>query len=200
MDVVYTHKGSAFLNLRTRGQAGHASRPDLGDNAISKMLDVLAVIRTEFAAEFAVQHDAMLGRSTLSIGTIRGGTKTNVIPDECEASVDMRFVPAHFHPEIIARFRQRLTSVCPDLEVTATPAPPLRTDPSHPLIKRLTECGAALIGAPWFCDACYFAERGMPAIALGPGSIEQAHTKDEWIEVDELEQGVEFFGKFLSKL
>lgn len=200
LDVVHTHKGSAFFNLRTRGRAGHASRPDLGVNAVDKMLDVLAVVRTEFAAEFAAQQDPVLGTSTLSVGTIKGGTKTNVIPDLCEASVDMRFVPAHFQPEIIARFVARLRRVCPDVEVSATPAPPLHTDPAHPLIVKLGELGAKNVGAPWFCDACFFAERGMPAIALGPGTIEQAHTKDEFIAVADLERGVEFFGRFLHSL
>jgi acetylornithine deacetylase/succinyl-diaminopimelate desuccinylase-like protein len=200
LDVVYAHKGSAFFNITTRGRAGHASRPDLGDNAIDKMLDVLAVIRTEFAAEFAQQRDPLLGASTLSIGTIRGGTKTNVIPDECTASVDMRFVPAHYQPELIERFRRRLELVCADVEIAAIPAPPLYTDPAHPLIAQLGACGAKPIGAPWFCDACYFAERGMPAVALGPGSIEQAHTKDEWMAVADLEKGVEFFRDFLRRL
>lgn len=200
LDVVHTHKGSAFLNLRTSGRSGHASRPDLGDNAIDRMLAALGVIRTEFAAEFARQRDEVLGHSTLSIGTVRGGTKTNIIPDSCEASVDMRFVPGHFQPDIIDRFRKRLEHVCPGIEVNAIPAPPLFTDPAHPLIVKLGGCGAKPIGAPWFCDACYFAERGMAAVALGPGSIAQAHTRDEWIAVEDLENGVEFFGRFLDAL
>lgn len=200
LDVVHAHKGSAFFNLRTVGKAGHASRPELGSNAIDKMLDVLAVVRTEFAAEFAAQKDPVLGSSTLSIGTIRGGTKTNIIPDFCEASVDMRFIPAHYDTGLMDRYRERLQQVCPDVEVTATPAPPLYTDPTHPLILKLGECGAQPVGAPWFCDACFFAERGMPAIALGPGTILQAHTKDEYIAIADLEKGVEFFGKFLGKL
>jgi acetylornithine deacetylase/succinyl-diaminopimelate desuccinylase-like protein len=200
LDVVHTHKGSAFLFLRTHGRSAHASRPELGENAIAKMLDVLEVVRTEFAAEFATQCDPVLGSSTLSIGTIGGGSKTNIIPDSCEASVDMRFVPSHYRPGIIDEFRDRLRRVCPDVEARGTPAPPLYTDPSHPLIGKLAECGSKRVGAPWFCDACFFAERGMPAIALGPGSIAQAHTEDEWIAVDELQRGAEFFGKFLSKL
>jgi acetylornithine deacetylase/succinyl-diaminopimelate desuccinylase-like protein len=114
--------------------------------------------------------------------------------------VDLRFVPAHYRPTIVDEFRTRLRNICPDLEVQADPAPPLRTDLSHPLIARLGECGAKPIGAPWFCDACFFAERGMPAVALGPGSIEQAHTKDEWIAIADLEKGVEFFRSFLSRL
>jgi acetylornithine deacetylase/succinyl-diaminopimelate desuccinylase-like protein len=200
LEVVHAHKGSTFFNLRTTGRAGHASRPDPSSNAIDKMLDVLAVIRTEFAADFAGQHDPLLGSSTLSIGTIRGGTKTNIIPDFCEASVDMRFAPKHYQPDMIDRFRGRLQKVCPDVEVTAIPSPPLYTDPAHPLIAKLGECGAKPVGAPWLCDACFFAERGMAAVALGPGSIQQAHTKDEFISVEDLQRGVEFFGRFLSKL
>lgn len=200
LDVVYTHKGSAFLNLRTRGRSAHAARPELGENAIDKMLEVLAIVRTEFAAEFATRRDPVLGASTLSVGTIRGGAKTNIIPDRCEATVDLRFVPEHYRTGIIEELAARLRRVCPDLEAWAEPAPPLLTDPSHPLIGKLLDCGARLVGAPWFCDACFFAERGMPAIAIGPGSIAQAHTEDEWIAVAELERGVSFFSRFLASL
>jgi acetylornithine deacetylase/succinyl-diaminopimelate desuccinylase-like protein len=200
LDVVYTHKGCAFLNLRTRGRSAHAARPELGENAIDKMLEVLGMVRSEFAAEFATRSDPVLGNSTLSVGTIRGGSKTNIIPDQCEASVDMRFVPDHYHAGIIEELASRLRRVCPDLEAWAEPAPPLLTDPSHPLIGNLLECGARLVGAPWFCDACFFAERGMPAVAIGPGSIAQAHTEDEWIAVAELERGVTFFRNFLASL
>jgi acetylornithine deacetylase/succinyl-diaminopimelate desuccinylase-like protein len=200
LNVVHTHKGSAFLNLKTHGKAGHAARPELGENAIVKMLDVLQVVRTELAAEFAAQTHPVLGNSTLSIGTIQGGSKTNIIPDSCEVSVDMRFVPSHFQPGLISGLRRRLRDACPDVEVSADAAPPLYTDPSHPLIAKLCECGAKLVGAPWFCDACFFSEKGMPSIAIGPGSIAQAHTVDEYLAVEDLERGVEFFSRFLTAL
>ena len=200
LDVVHTHKGCAFLQLRTTGRAGHAARPELGENAIAKMLDVLAFVRGELAREFAAIHDPVLGSPTISIGTIRGGSKTNIIPDACEASVDMRFVPAQFAPGFVEKIIARLRAICPDLAVDLSPAPPLATDPAHPLIAKLGECGARPVGAPWFCDACFFAERGTPAVALGPGSIAQAHTRDEFIEVADLEEGVEFFTNFLGRL
>ena len=200
LDAVYTHKGSAFVNLRTRGRSAHGARPELGENAIAKMLDVLAFFRGEFAVECAAHTDPVLGRSTLSIGTIRGGSKTNIIPDSCEASVDWRIVPSQYRPGIIEDLAERLRSIVSDVEVAAVPAPPLHTDSTHPLMAKLGACGARPVGAPWFCDACFFAERGMPAIAMGPGSIEQAHTKDEWIAVAELERGVEFFRHFVASL
>jgi acetylornithine deacetylase/succinyl-diaminopimelate desuccinylase-like protein len=200
LDAVHTHKGSAFVNLRTRGRSAHGSRPEIGENAVDKMLDLLAWFRGDFAVECARHTDPVLGSSTLSIGTIRGGSKTNIIPDFCEASIDWRIVPSQYHPRIIEDLTGALQRICADVEVDAIPAPPLYTDPSHPMIRKLAQCGAKPIGAPWFCDACYFAAKGMPSIALGPGSIEQAHTKDEWIAIAELERGVAFFRDFLATL
>jgi acetylornithine deacetylase/succinyl-diaminopimelate desuccinylase-like protein len=200
LDVVFTHKGAAFLSLRTRGRSAHASRPELGENAISKMLAALDVVRREFAPEFSSMKHEILGTSTLSIGTLSGGSKTNIIPEACEATVDMRFVPGHYRPDIVELLRARLAAASPGIEVHANPAPPLETDPGHRLIQKLLACGSHLVGAPWFCDACCFASRGMPAIALGPGSIEQAHTADEWIRVEDVEAGVDFFRRFLREL
>jgi acetylornithine deacetylase/succinyl-diaminopimelate desuccinylase-like protein len=74
------------------------------------------------------------------------------------------------------------------------------TDPDHQLIRALEKAGGACVGAPWFCDAAIFAEAGIPAIACGPGSIDQAHTKDEFIRVSDLENGVTFFRRFLATL
>ncbi len=200
LQVVHTHKGAAFLQLRTTGKAGHASRPELGENAIAKMLRVLDFIGDELTREFAAICDPVLGSPTISIGTIRGGSKTNIIPDACEASVDLRFVPAQFAPGFVEKIIARLRAICPDLALDLSPAPPLLTDPSHPLIAKLGACGARPVGAPWFCDACFFAARGTPAVALGPGSIAQAHTRDEFLAVADLEKGVEFFQQFLASL
>jgi acetylornithine deacetylase/succinyl-diaminopimelate desuccinylase-like protein len=200
LDVVHTHKGSTFLTLRTRGKSAHASRPELGENAIAKMLRLLTWLENDLKAEYAALRDPVLGSPTISLGTIRGGSKTNIIPDACEASIDLRLIPAQFQAGFGDALTARLRAICPDVEIDLPLAPPLFTDPAHPLIVKLGECGAKPVGAPWFCDACFFAERGMPAIALGPGSIQQAHTKDEHIAVADLEKGVEFFVKFLGKL
>jgi acetylornithine deacetylase/succinyl-diaminopimelate desuccinylase-like protein len=201
LDIVYTHKGCTHLKLITRGRAAHASRPDLGDNAIYKMADVARYIRDSLAHELNLISDPMLGPCTISVGTIHGGTKTNIVPDYCEATVDIRTVPDQSSPDFLPHIERRLRGVCPELEIESGQSQPLWTDPAHPLIVGLcTSLGARCVGAPWFCDAAVFAARGTPSIALGPGSIAQAHTDDEWIEVAELERGVGFFRRFLSSL
>jgi acetylornithine deacetylase/succinyl-diaminopimelate desuccinylase-like protein len=108
----------------------------------------------------------------------------------------MRTIPGQDLEPILAKLR----AVCPDLEISIWQARPMFTPAEHPVIRSLENCGAACVGAPWFCDAAVFGEAGVPAVAVGPGSIDQAHTKDEFIAVSDLEDGVEFFKRFFKGL
>jgi acetylornithine deacetylase/succinyl-diaminopimelate desuccinylase-like protein len=93
-----------------------------------------------------------------------------------------------------------LEDACSGITLTWLGSSPLHTDPDHHLIARLSSLGAPAVGAPWFCDAAIFAEKGMPSVALGPGSIAQAHTANEWISVTDLNAGADFFESFLKSL
>jgi acetylornithine deacetylase/succinyl-diaminopimelate desuccinylase family protein len=197
LQVVHTHKGAAWLAVRAHGRAAHASTPQNGENAIEKMLDCLGLLRRELQADFDSRSDQTLGKPTFNIGTIRGGTKINIVPDACEASVDIRTIPKQDLTALLESIENR----CPGVQIERKrTSGPLMTDPALPLIKVLQSCGTLCTGAPWFCDAAVFAAVGTPAVALGPGSIEQAHTADEWISVADLEAGVAFFKSFLRSL
>ncbi|HEX4085038.1 MAG TPA: M20 family metallopeptidase [Chthoniobacteraceae bacterium] len=195
-EIVYTHKGSFWQKLRTTGRAVHASAPERGENAIYKMADVIRCIREEISPAFARQSHPILGSPTISVGVIRGGTKTNIVPDFCEMDVDIRTIPGQDTQTILAA----LQKASPGIEIFTTDSSPLNTDPAHPLIQLLLKNGSRLSGAPWFCDAAVFAQAGIPAVAAGPGSIAQAHTNDEWIAVEELERGVRFYRAFIEAL
>jgi len=195
-DIVYTHKGAYWLKVRTTGRAAHGSAPERGENAIYKMGDVLRCIRDVIAPRLAGQSHPVLGSPTINAGTIRGGTKINIVPDFCELEVDTRTIPGQ-DPREIARM---LKEACAGVEVSVWESEALDTDPGHPLIQMLVKNGSRLTGAPWFCDAAVFAGAGIPAVAAGPGSIAQAHTNDEWISVAELEAGVQFYRGFLEGL
>ncbi len=198
LDVVHTHKGACWLTLTTRGKAVHAADPGLGENALYKMADVLRCIRDVVAPSLGAVRHPVLGSPTISAGVIHGGSKTNIVPDVCVLEVDMRSIPGD--DALLDRVSAQLLNACPDLEIVPAISRPMFTDPAHPLIMKLGECGARPVGAPWFCDGAIFAQAGMPAVAMGPGSIAQAHTKDEWIRVDDLERGVDFFAQFLRTL
>lgn len=196
LDIVHTHKGSCWLQLRTKGRAVHASQPEAGENAIYRMMEAIDCLRREGIPKLAASSNPTLGHSTLSVGTIRGGSKVNIVPDFCEAAVDIRTIPGT-NPEFIFDL---LRECVPDIEIDLKRSEPLYTDPSHPVIANLQSLGSKLVGAPWFCDAAVFASHGCPSVAIGPGSIAQAHTADEFISVADLEDGAEFFLRFLKSL
>ena len=196
LKTVHAHKGSLWITLEAQGKAVHASAPERGENAIYAMSESIERIRSAVIPQLDQLTHPLLGRTTLSVGTIRGGSKTNIVPDHCEATIDIRLVPG-VEPLPIVEMIQK---AAPGLNLTYQSSKPLYTDPAHPLIQKLSALGASPVGAPWFCDAAVFSAKGMPSVALGPGSIAQAHTADEWILVADLEAGAEFFEKFLLSL
>lgn len=196
LKTVHAHKGSLWVTLTAHGKAVHASAPERGVNAIYAMSSAIEAIRSKVIPEISRAVHPLLGRSTLSVGTIRGGSKTNIVPDHCEATLDIRVIPGEDPGWIVTLLREAAAG----LELECHGSAPLHTDPAHPLVSKLSSLGAAPVGAPWFCDAAVFAEKGMPSVALGPGSIAQAHTADEWIAVIDLEAGADFFERFLRSL
>mgnify|MGYP006282052109 CR=1 FL=1 len=198
--TVHAHKGCAWIRLRTRGRASHASTPAAGENAIHPMLGALDEVVGAVTPELAAIDDPLLGQPTISVGVINGGSKVNIVPANCSCDIDLRTVPAMDVDAYLARLRARLTARAPGLEFEARQAPPLHTRPEGRLFECLAAAGSALTTAPWFCDAAIFGAAGTPAVAVGPGSIGQAHTADEFIAVDDLEAGGEFFARLLREL
>ena len=196
LQTVNRHKGSVWLTLRAHGRAAHASTPQIGENAIEKILAVTDMLRRELSAHFGGCSDETLGPLTFNLGTIQGGSKINIVPDHCEAKIDIRTVPDQNLAPLLDSLAKQFAAV----EFEPRILDPLQTDPGHPFIRLLDACGARCVGAPWYCDAAFLAAAGTPAVALGPGSMEQAHTADEWISLADLQAGVEFFKTLLRKL
>jgi acetylornithine deacetylase/succinyl-diaminopimelate desuccinylase family protein len=197
LGVVYTHKGTCWLKLEAFGRAAHASAPDLGVNAIERLGHVYAELKQHFPSLRPSNPHPTLGSATISLGVIRGGSKINVVPDHCEAEIDIRTLPGQ--EGMAEAVQEFLTARQLPARVTVIKvSEPLFTNPEHPLVALLASLGAPLVGAPWFCDAAFFAAAGTPAVAVGPGCIREAHTADEHIEVAALERGAAFFTEFLQ--
>jgi len=205
--IVNRHKGALWLRIRTRGRSCHASRADLGENAILKMLRALDYVTDVLPKAYARLKDPALGRSSFNLTMIRGGSKVNIIPDLCEIELDHRSVPQVSHTEVLKRIRKTL----PECEVEViSDRPGLNTPVDNPYVKCLTTVvkrrmpgvgrRAVFAAVPWFADCSLMSKAGIPAIAFGPGSIKQAHTGDEYIRVAELEKGMKIFTEFLGSL
>ncbi|MBN8458332.1 MAG: M20 family metallopeptidase [Verrucomicrobia bacterium] len=204
MQVVNTTKGSLWATLRTTGRAAHSSQPERGENAILKLTRALDLLDHHLGRALAGFGHPVLGRATMNVGVIRGGSRPNIVPDAAEAEIDIRITP-----DLAAAGGARAL-VLEMLEFHALPVslhschenPPMETAENHPVVRKLLEVSAetGLAGAPWFSDAAHLAAGGIPSVCLGPGSINQAHTVDEFIEVAEVERGAAFFSDFVRSM
>lgn len=202
MRVVNVTKGSLWATLRATGRACHSSMPERGENAIMKLARALAAIETHLGAALAEFRHPVLGCSTLNIGVIRGGSRPNIVPDLAEADLDIRITPALASAGgALKALGDMISDHGLELEIVrAHENPPMETVEDHPVVRRLIAQGAETAGAPWFSDAAHLSAGGIPSVCIGPGSIDQAHTADEFIDIAELRAGAEFFTRFVASL
>jgi acetylornithine deacetylase len=139
----------------------------------------------------------------LSVGRVWGGLSVNTVPDECCLEIDRRLLPGETPAAARQAVVRLLEEQCPQVPVTHDPpfltAPPLAGLNNARLARRLAalaqSCGAPgeQIGVPYGTDAPAFEQQGIPTVVFGPGSIEQAHTADEWVAVDQLLTATEIY-------
>jgi len=204
LQVVTAHKGCVWIGLETRGLSAHGSRPELGRNAVHAMAKVVDWLETGYAGLLRARSHPLLGTATSSVGVIRGGRQPNIVPDRCEILVDRRTIPG----ETDAGVRRELRGLLRKQGLEATLVEnrtisclPMETDPSLPLVAELIEvAGRGLAaGAQFFCDASVLSRGGIPSVVFGPGDIAQAHTGDEWIELESLEGARVVLEQFLRR-
>lgn len=193
----YGHKGCTWLDLAVAGISAHASRPDLGRNAIDELTAALSTAHEAFPS---TDHDP-LGSATLNVGTISGGSQPNLVPATATAQLDVRTVPGFPLESYLDALREAL----PHGELNSQFAlPAVWTDPasSHSLVladlvAEVTGHRAAPTGTPYFTDAAVMHGAGGSYI-LGPGDPAEPHTVDESCSVARIEQAHELYGRILE--
>ena len=208
MDVVVAHKGVVRWKCHTAGRAVHSAEPEAGENAIYGMAHTIAAIERYADEEVGGPAHPLCGAATLSVGTVQGGISVNTVPDRCTIEIDLRLPPGE-RPEAA---RRRLVDY---LARAAEPGRPPRHDPpfmeglslSDESNGRLADRFSAKVrgavgecrqvGVPYATNAAFFSAAGVPSVVFGPGLLEQAHTRDEWLPLDQLEQAAEIYYRFL---
>jgi acetylornithine deacetylase/succinyl-diaminopimelate desuccinylase-like protein len=203
--VVTAHKGNLWLKLETRGKSAHGSRPELGRNAVHSMARIVDVIETDYAAQLQKRRHALLGRPTINVGAINGGTQPNIVPDYCTILLDRRTLPGETEAGVWREINSLLVKnrlKAKLLNDKLAPCLPLETDPNLPLVARfLRSIGQQKPeGVNYFCDASVLSAGGIPSVAFGPGDIAQAHTADEWISLNSIERAQAMLLRFLRGL
>ncbi len=211
LHIVNTHKGAVRWHLIAHGQSCHSSRPELGENAIYRMAEVLPHI-ARYADELrATKIDPALGPATLSVGRIDGGTSVNTVADRCQIEIDRRLVPGEDGPAAVADLLAYLRARVPghvrfECSEPWLSSPALSPDLSSELTAQLGRAIDAVrgshrvMGVPYGTDASKLARAGVPSVVFGPGDIARAHTCDEWVPLDEVEQASEILYRLATQI
>ena len=211
MKVVAATGGFVRWRIATLGAAAHSSRPERGHNAIYDMARVVTTLVDDYLPTITAEHP-LIGRASAAMTVVRGGQQVNVIPSRCEATFDRRLVPGEEGDEEVAKVRElldRLSLHYPGIQIEHLgfeSAPPMATLDDEALARRAAEVlnsagvSTTIAGELYTTNGNHFAAAGLPTIVTGPGDIAQAHTPDEYIDLEQLELGVQGYLALMNGL
>ena len=189
MQLAIAEKGLLVLDCTAHGTAGHAAHSK-GDNAIYKAFEAIDWFRNfQFPKE-----SKTLGKVKMTVTQINAGSQHNVIPADCHFVVDVRVTDKYNNQEVLDIVKDHV-----QVEVKARS---LRLNSSsipkeHPLVQAGIELGRSTYGSPTLSDQSVLQ---CPSLKLGPGDSLRSHTADEFIYVDEINEGIEIYIKLLNKV
>lgn len=203
-------KGCLWLEVEALGLSSHGSRPELGVNAIDGVTAFAAGLR---AALDSGETHPLLGRTTVSLTTLSGGVKTNVIPDAASATLDIRTLPGLKSDDVLARADQvarALEAQRPGLKLSLrvqNDRPSVAADPDSSFALAVGEALAAC-GLPggekglyFYTDASQFIpQTGLPFVILGPGDDALCHKRDERIPLEEVAAAADCYRALIASL
>jgi len=205
LQVVVAHKGACRLEITTHGVAAHSSEPNKGNNAIYAMARIIQALEA-YAGELGdrPKHPLVSG-PTCSVGMIDGGQAPNVVPDRCEISVDRRMIPGECTEDTEQELLGVIAAAAGDEVIWSSTLAfedyTLETDPECWVARIARRATAAVtgdetvIGVQYGTDASNLSHAGIPSVVLGPGSIAQAHTAVEYVEIEQVEKAVLIYEK-----
>lgn len=172
--VAIASKGALRVQLTAAGRMAHSAYPELGDSAITKLVEALHRLQ-----QMKLPSDPEIGPCTMNIGSIEGGRAPNVIADHARAQLLYRLIgpTANLKDEIVATVGD-LATVEFTLEI--------------PALRLRSFEGLPSMVAAFTTDIPALSNWGQP-ILIGPGSILVAHTEGEYVEKKELEQAVKLY-------
>ncbi|MDR3535925.1 MAG: acetylornithine deacetylase [Acetobacteraceae bacterium] len=216
MQPVLAHKGKLNLRVAVRGLPGHSSNPARGVNAVQCAGEALAWIAAEarrLTREGPFEDGFNPPHTTVHVGTVRGGTILNIIPEHAEFVMEWRNIPgdeprahmARLQAFVAEHIEPAMHAVHPgtgfDFDVQIE-LPGLSLSPDHDLtalVKQLT--GSNATGkVSYGTEGGYYEHAAIPAIVCGPGHIAQAHQPDEWIAQSELDACDAFIRRLADRL
>ncbi len=215
---VIAHKGLIFFEISTIGKALHASgvssRSKAGEvNAIYKMANVTKCLQ-QYLMELEKKFDPLVGSPTVSVGTIIGGSKTNMVPDKCTITVDRRLLTDEHPDQVKVEIEEFLHSCVnrdPTIQIelkTILSREGVSIDREEPIVRYSKEAVKYVLGtdvevsgSPVTSDMAFFVKKArIPTIMLGPGMISKAHATNEYIDVEQIVDAAKMFSLLAVKI
>jgi acetylornithine deacetylase len=216
MQVITAHKGTALIKVTATGHSVHSSQWDRGVSAVAAAARVITWLddqtrANQAAADPALDMDPPF--TTLHCGLVEGGTAANIVSRSCSFMTDIRTVPGENLEMWLERLDDFLArdivpamkAVHPDAGIAVerlADVPPLSQEsdgPAERLVRRLTgDNGVHMV--VYGTEAGQFQARGLSTVVCGPGSIDQAHQPDEFIDIAQLAAGEDFVARLIGDL
>jgi acetylornithine deacetylase len=208
MMPVYAHKGFMMLRIGIEGASGHSSNPELGLNALDTMHCVMSELLA-FRGELAATHRNPafeVAFPTLNLGCLAAGDNPNRICSHAELQIDLRLLPGMDDEDTLVNLRRRLQRVALDhatpitVDAMAPPVPPFETAPDGDLVRTLEKLSGNRAGTVAFGTEGHFLQQlGMETVVFGPGSIDQAHQPDEYLDQNTIGPTIDVLRALIAK-
>jgi succinyl-diaminopimelate desuccinylase len=209
LNITGSFKGRLWLRITTKGKAAHGGAPENGINAIDKMIQLISKIR-----EIPRVTHPLMGRDTLNLGILKGGTKVNVVPADCEAHFDFRMCSPGNTTSALQWFQEtikKLKAEDPQFEVGDFEfyerRDPVEINFAQPAIEVAKSCirevkgkAPALDGTLSAGDAYHSLKKGIPGVFLGPGDLKVLHQNNEFLDIDEMNQAAKVYALLILRL
>lgn len=214
--VFRLHKGFCSARVTVKGVEGHSAKPGLGANAIypaARVVNKLAEVAAGRAAERDMEDLFEVPHTTINVGTIRGGTALNIIPNRCEVLFEYRTMPGQDSAFVLNQVREFVDEVVlpefsghhPDVEILVE-----ETGHGDPMVTpagswietvalELTE-NRSSGAAPYYTEGAIYNQAGIPTVICGPGDIDQAHRPNEYITRAQLDAGLPLLGRLIERV
>jgi len=199
-DLVTAHRGLLWLEITTKGKSAHSSMPQLGINAIDSMRMFLNKL-----SNFKIKgSNKLLGKASLSVNKIIGGTASNIVPDLCSVQIDIRTIPGQSPKQIVGdinKILRRLSKQNPQFQAklkVLRDSGSLQTNEKSEFIKQLKHLlKTEPKPVPFTTDAPYLAALKTPIVIFGPGKPQLCHKPNEYIEIKDMKKAVELYKRII---
>jgi succinyl-diaminopimelate desuccinylase len=208
--IILEERGVMWVAVETRGQAAHAGDPAAGDNAIDRMVRLMARLQSDLGTRIAGRVDGAQ-RSTMNLGLFNGGSNTNVVPDHCRVEIDRRLLVSETVESAYAEIAACLAAageppgswsseLMRGTNAFRAPADGVLAMAMAAAVQDATGAAPRYLAALGAGDGRYYADDPVQILCIGPGAGSDSHCANENVSLAEMEESLAIHLAFVARL